>query len=61
MKLNSYEWMQKLGILQSQILDPDGWDRSNFKKSMEEEITIEEFWHRFNLSTTTGHHDSAKP
>jgi hypothetical protein len=34
-----------------QILDPDGWDRSNFEVSWKEAITKEEFERRCSLST----------
>ena len=37
------------------ILDPDGWDRSNYDYSFNEElISEEEFYTRFSKSTTMG-------
>ena len=33
------------------IIDPDGWDRKNFEKSINEEITLQEFIKRITFST----------
>jgi hypothetical protein len=46
---NSSEWSKEFGVT---VLDPDGWDRSNFKVSWAEEITKEEFERRLTKSTT---------
>lgn len=46
----SQEW-QKL-VKEVAVLDPDGWDRSNYEYSWEqEEITIQEFFKRVAEST----------
>lgn len=47
----SEEWAKEIkGICQ--IMDPDGWDRSNLQKSFyEEKITKQEFCKRVGLST----------
>lgn len=42
------EWEQLLGF---QILDPDGWDRSNFEVSWAEPISESEFRTRLAVST----------
>ena len=45
----SSEWIKEVGY---EVLDPDGWDRSNFQYSWyEEEITYEEFQKRLINST----------
>jgi hypothetical protein len=50
--LTSVEWCDKIGIEDGIILDPDGWDRTNFKYSFEQEkITREEFINRLAGST----------
>ena len=49
-KKTSYEWAK---LSEYFILDPDGWDRTNFKFSFHhEKITQEEFNVRLNRSTT---------
>jgi len=57
---NSEEWfkLHKEGkggafdkIKAVKILDPDGWDRSNFEESWNELITQEEFDNRLLIST----------
>lgn len=48
-KLNSDRWVELTGFT---ILDPDGWDRSNFNESWAEEITFDEFYKRSTISTT---------
>lgn len=58
-KKTSDEWLKMLneneenkGEPKTKILDPDGWDRSNFDHSFyEEEVTEEEFTKRLNFST----------
>lgn len=44
----SAEWVKIVGV---SILDPDGWDRTNFVKSWDELITEEEFRNRASVST----------
>ena len=45
----SSEWIMEVGY---EVLDPDGWDRSNFQYSWyEEEISYEEFQKRLINST----------
>lgn len=34
-----------------QVLDPDGWNRNDWQKSIDEKITIEEFKERIYAST----------
>lgn len=48
---SSEEWFQLLDKEHIVIRDPDGWDRSNFKKSWNELITREEYENRRNVST----------
>ena len=48
-KKTSAEWIKKVGY---EILDPDGWDRTNYDYSFnKEKITMEEFQKRLSLST----------
>ncbi len=45
------EWLQQpewKGLL---VMDPDGWDRRNFKASWAEKITAQEFEKRVCMST----------
>jgi hypothetical protein len=45
----SAEWIKEVGY---EVLDPDGWDRTNFDYSWnKEKITMEEFQRRLALST----------
>jgi hypothetical protein len=44
----SEEWCKKTGV---QVLDPDGWDRDNFKASWNEKISYAEFESRVQRST----------
>ena len=44
----SGEWSLFLGV---SVLDPDGWDRTNFQKSWNEPITLDEFKRRVAEST----------
>lgn len=37
------------------VLDPDGWDRSNFTESWNEPITLQEFRSRVYMSTVRFH------
>jgi len=49
MKKTSLEWMKEINC---EILDPDGWDRTNYDYSFnEEKITRKEFNRRLALST----------
>lgn len=48
---SSSSWCDRLGIPQSSIIDPDGWDRTNFNASWSELITKKEFLHRCRMST----------
>jgi len=49
----SKEWHEKL-YPNLVIIDPDGWDRTNYEYSFEQElITLEEFQNRLMRSTTT--------
>ena len=48
--LTSKEWQEK--YTETKVLDPDGWDRSNFQYSWyEEKITHGEYLHRLMSST----------
>jgi hypothetical protein len=48
-KKPSSEWIKEVGY---EVLDPDGWDRSNFQYSWyEENITHQEFQRRLMIST----------
>ena len=48
-KKTSAEWIKEVGY---EILDPDGWDRTNYDYSFnKEKITMEEFQKRISLST----------
>jgi hypothetical protein len=48
-KKPSSEWIKEVGY---EVLDPDGWDRSNFQYSWyEEDITYQEFQKRLLIST----------
>ena len=48
-KKTSAEWIKQVGY---EILDPDGWDRTNYDYSFnKEKITMEEFQKRLSLST----------
>lgn len=49
MKQNSTAWSEHFGVI---VLDPDGWDRSNFKQSWYEEIDELEFKRRLQHSTS---------
>jgi len=52
MKKTSENWQKECLLL---VLDPDGWDRSNFDYSWyKEEITKEEFENRLIHSTVKG-------
>lgn len=45
-------WLKEYGITENIVLDPDGWDRKNFKHSWNERITKMEFAKRLTNSTT---------
>ncbi len=52
MKQTSDKWAASPKYKNTTILDPDGWDRSNFQYSFhQEEITEKEFQTRLNRST----------
>lgn len=51
MKQSSYKWMEQLGIHSEDILDPDGWDRTNFRYSMSRAIIEKTFVSRLCVST----------
>lgn len=50
MKFSSSVWCDKFNV---RVLDPDGWDRTNFDESWNELITEEEFKKRLMRSTVT--------
>jgi hypothetical protein len=57
--LTSGQWCESLGLLDDDILDPDGWDRANFRHSFYEElISYDEFRKRVMLSTVNMPHIS---
>ena len=47
---NSHYWIKHFGI-EEDIMDSDGWDRTNYENSMNEEISKEEFITRCGKST----------
>lgn len=47
----SNEWLQEPQFKNIKVLDPDGWDRTNFEVSWSEKITLEEFEQRLWVST----------
>jgi hypothetical protein len=52
MKKTSEQWCKEKDIkLGEDIIDPDGWDRSNFKESWDELISESEFDRRLMMST----------
>lgn len=51
LKLTPDEWLKKDEYYGLVILDPDGWDRSNFEASWKEPITKDEFDRRWGEST----------
>lgn len=44
------EWIKILNI-KCEVLDPDGWDRTNFGKSWDEAISKKVFFERMDRST----------
>lgn len=53
MKKTSKEWQEQFPEIV--VLDPDGWDRTNFQYSWhEEQITLEEYNRRVMFSTCVG-------
>ena len=49
-KKTSQEWSKI--VTEVTVIDPDGWDRGNYQYSwFEEEITIEEYFRRMQIST----------
>jgi len=49
-KKSSYGWLKELEYSSITILDHKGWDLKNFRESMEELITEQEFNRRIVLS-----------
>jgi hypothetical protein len=49
-KKSSYDWLKESEYNTITILDHKGWDLKNFRNSMEEPITEEEFNRRIVLS-----------
>ena len=45
------EWLAIDGYNHITVLDPDGWDRSNYEESWAEKISEEEFQRRLMMST----------
>lgn len=51
--LTSKDWQEKYP--ETKVLDPDGWDRTNFQYSWyEEKITHNEYLKRLRVSTIQG-------
>ncbi len=50
---SSYDWFKQPEFSRIVMMDPDGWDRTNYQASMEELITRKEFVDRLSLSTIT--------
>lgn len=60
-KKTSKEWLDVFSIDRKWIYDPDGWDRSNFVFSFEEEkITAAKFEERLTMSTILFGEDAIK-
>ena len=54
----SLEWSKTKKYKHWKILDPDGWDRTNYEYSFNQElITEEEFNKRLSMSTIMGNID----
>lgn len=49
---SSEEWQKELNAIT--VIDPDGWDRSNFNQSWSEPITEKEYLYRRSMSTCKG-------
>lgn len=49
----SAEWLKTDKWSGYTVMDPDGWDRKNFKESWEEKISEKEFERRISVSTVT--------
>ena len=47
---SSMDWSKLVGIV---VLDPDGWDRSNFKEDFEKPISLLQFIRKAHHSTTS--------
>ena len=45
------EWLREPQYYGVTIIDPDGWDRTDFDASFDEPITLDEFQRRLNRST----------
>lgn len=45
------EWLKEPEFKLFTIIDPDGWDRKNFKEDWEKPLTKEEFNQKLMLST----------
>lgn len=50
-KKDTNGWLIHFGIDKNDIINPDGWDRSNLDSSFDELITLEEFESRIRAST----------
>lgn len=51
----SDEWLAEPQYEGITVLDPDGWDRKNFKESWNEKISENEFGKRLAVSTVQIH------
>ena len=49
---SSRDWLNEPEFKDLVIMDPDGWDRKNYRSSMDEMITRDEFVRRMARSTT---------
>ncbi len=45
------DWLREPQYHAVSVIDPDGWDRKNYKASWAEEITEQEFYQRLLNST----------
>lgn len=50
-KLTPDQWCQLTEIV---VMDPDGWDRSNYQKDWAKPLTFDEFLTKAHMSTTCG-------
>lgn len=50
-RMTAEEWLNIPDYHGVKVLDPDGWDRSDFERSWAEQITREEFEARLTEST----------
>ena len=49
---SSSEWERVCNV---KVMDPDGWDRTNFTESWAEMITLADFMRRTSVSTVIDH------